>query len=500
MNLRFLSYFTVCLSLLSAAVSCNKNDDDNTTTNYSIYSNTTTLVSSFSLTKDDNVLHHLDSVFFTIDQDRGMIYNADSLPKGTNVSKLCVNMTSASTVSKVEFLVTDGKVQGDKTITYTSTTKDTIDFSGSVKMRVTANDGTTTRLYSVKVNVHNVEPDTLRWPLSSRRELPFSGTLSASKTVGWQGAAATMLCDKGAYYFCTAATPDDGSWNKNALTLDFTPDIDSFVAGETQMYVLSTSNELYASPDGLSWTACGVKWRSILGCYGDRALGIIDDAGTNKHDEFPRADGFAPTALEAGFPVANATPMVLAANEWTTHQQAMIAGGRTEDGSLTSDVWGYDGTRWGRVSRDAAANKLPAIEGAVMVPYYTHKLDTVRYTARQQAAWLMLGGKLADGTMNRTVWLSNNQGVVWTKAPSHYQLAAHVPDFWKAQALVMTHTLSGSAAKAPLAAPYKPSVVTDITEWQCPYIYLCGGYSQSNAALPSVWRGVITRLEFKPVR
>ena len=132
MNLRFLSYFTVCLSLLSAAVSCNKNDDDNTTTNYSIYSNTTTLVSSFSLTKDDKVLHHLDSVFFTIDQDRGMIYNADSLPKGTNVSKLCVNMTSASTVSKVEFLVTGGKVQGDKTITYTSTTKDTIDFSGDI--------------------------------------------------------------------------------------------------------------------------------------------------------------------------------------------------------------------------------------------------------------------------------------------------------------------------------------------------------------------------------
>ena len=41
---------------------------------------TDVIVSSFSLSKDDSILANLDTVFFSIDLQRGRIFNADSLP------------------------------------------------------------------------------------------------------------------------------------------------------------------------------------------------------------------------------------------------------------------------------------------------------------------------------------------------------------------------------------------------------------------------------------
>ena len=49
-------------------------------------------VTSFSINKNDKVLTGLDSVFFSIDLVNARIFNADSLPKGTDVSKLVIKI------------------------------------------------------------------------------------------------------------------------------------------------------------------------------------------------------------------------------------------------------------------------------------------------------------------------------------------------------------------------------------------------------------------------
>lgn len=80
----------VC-SLPALIVSCNKKDDDSS----EVLKDETVAsvaVSSFSLRANKNIMQNLDSVFFSIDLDRGIIYNADSLPKGTDISKLTVNI------------------------------------------------------------------------------------------------------------------------------------------------------------------------------------------------------------------------------------------------------------------------------------------------------------------------------------------------------------------------------------------------------------------------
>ena len=83
--LYLLTTIAVLLSSLASFTSCNKDNDNDDSYSYSS-STQTTLVTGFALQADAKVLSNLDSVHFTVDFDRGLIYNADSLPKGTDIS------------------------------------------------------------------------------------------------------------------------------------------------------------------------------------------------------------------------------------------------------------------------------------------------------------------------------------------------------------------------------------------------------------------------------
>ena len=110
----------VALIALPALVSCNKDKDkDDDTFTYST-SRQTTLIKAFGLQADADVLSSLDSVHFTVDYDRGLIYNADSLPVGTDITGLKVKIDFLNTVSSAIFSITGATEQSDTTIEYTA--------------------------------------------------------------------------------------------------------------------------------------------------------------------------------------------------------------------------------------------------------------------------------------------------------------------------------------------------------------------------------------------
>ena len=105
----------VLLSSLAPFTSCNKSKDDDDVYTYST-STQTTLVRAFGLQADAEVLASLDSVHFTIDYEKGLIYNADSLPVGTDISGLKVTVEFLNTVSSAVFNITGATSQADTTI------------------------------------------------------------------------------------------------------------------------------------------------------------------------------------------------------------------------------------------------------------------------------------------------------------------------------------------------------------------------------------------------
>ena len=497
MNRHFPLYLMFILLLSVTVASCNKKDEPKSTIddNYSVYSYSSTLVSAFSLKANTKIASGLDSVTFAIDQERGLIYNADSLPYGTRVTALCVNVTSASTVAERLFIVKNGTVQKDTTITYRNNGNDSIDFTGDVTLRVISRDGENTRDYKVKVNVHKEEPDVIVWDQSRRRDLPnVTSTLQDSKTVMINGDFMCLVNDNGNYVLSNAEDPLAGTWNKTEILFPFVPNVSSFTATPQALYILDETGELYSSTDmGASWTHCGVAWNTIVGAYNDRILGVKNDGTSWVHDEYPQRAGFVPVKIASNFPINGMSQLVMASNEWTASQQAMCMGGVLASGALSNAVWGYDGEQWGMVSNNSV---LPAMSGATLFSYYTYSRSSTSLIYNKRVTWMVMGGTLDDGSLNTTTYISRNQGINWSKGEGGLQLPAMIPAFSDAQIFVYDRQ---HRANAPRLNAYDPGQVTPVPEWDCSYIYLFGGYAANGTALNNVWEGVLRRLTYKPV-
>lgn len=122
--------------LMGMASACNSKSDQ---PEEIVVTPSTTAVKAFTLKANSAVLSNLDSVFFSIDLDNGVIFNADSLPKGTNITKLIPVITFANSMSEVKIEM-EGGSEKTGTVDYLESPNDTIDFSGKVTLNVTAAD------------------------------------------------------------------------------------------------------------------------------------------------------------------------------------------------------------------------------------------------------------------------------------------------------------------------------------------------------------------------
>ena len=106
-----LTAFSIIMSV--SCTSTNEADEETAT----LASNT--LVTAFSLQKNDSVLPHLDSVYFAIDVNKRIIYNPDSLPKGTKINRLVTSITfDASSTGTIK--ISGASTMADTTYTYNS--------------------------------------------------------------------------------------------------------------------------------------------------------------------------------------------------------------------------------------------------------------------------------------------------------------------------------------------------------------------------------------------
>lgn len=508
MNRKFLIYAFAAFVIASMAVSCNS-DDDYETEEYVPSSNVA--ITSFSLEANSKILANLDSVHFTIDLERALIYNADSLPKGTDVSRMLVNLQSGG--ANVEVNVKNGtRISADTTFTYSNA--DSIDFTGDVHIIVTAADEVTKRTYTVKVNVHEMLPDSLCWNRLARRDLPsIGGRVLEQRTVKYQGKAYCLMNEGDGYTLASIDNPGNNVWSKQELALGFTPDVRSLTATDDAAYILDTEGNLYSSHNLTSWQPCGTAWKVITCGYAGTALGVAQsDGGVLKHVAYPAIEG-AEVPVEPTFPLTGTSDMVMIDSQWNLAPVGIVTGGTDASGRVTGDTWGFDGSRWAKISEFA----IPPHTGMVMVPYTTFAVAS-NWTVTEYPTLVAFGGQLPDGTPDNTLYISRDNGVNWNRGDSLLQLPDYIERVACADAVVFSSTLSVDSRSAigddewtwmpAIGLPVWCSVLTGVPasratqpvqEWECPYIYVFGGVNATGTLSNNVWRGVINRLTFKPI-
>lgn len=167
---------TIGLLLMTVAMmmSClNSSDSDST-------SYTDAAISSFSIGNLQRTIHTTsstgaDSTYtttvsgalydFEIDQTGCRIFNPDSLPMGTDVSRVLVSM---SAYNNGTILIKD--VASDTLRFYNST--DSLDFTKPRIITALSNDGQGTRNYTVNINVYQEDPNAFVWKLMSNNWSP----------------------------------------------------------------------------------------------------------------------------------------------------------------------------------------------------------------------------------------------------------------------------------------------------------------------------------------
>ncbi len=487
--------------LIGTLSSCNKK----TETEEEIYMPASSVaVTNFSLKAKTGTKVKLDSVFFSIDLTHGVIFNADSLPVGTDVTKLVPVISYASSASAVTLTQSGGKYTGE--IDYKTNPSDSVDFSGKVVLKITAEDKTTTRSYDIKVNVHTMDPDSLIWDRVETLKMPSRmGSPEQQKTVGYKDTSYTLVKESdGSYTLAVATDLQVGEWEVHVPTLDFEPDVRTLNATSDQLFLLDSTGTLHTSADGLTWENTGCIWTNIIGAYDDAMLGMRSEGGKLLHTCWPADAGYAETPVSSDFPLSEYTDFVQFSNRWTTLPVGFLVGGRLADGSLTDKTWGFDGDHWAVLSE----GMTPKISGATLVPYFVYRKTSSSLMQTEFSVWMLIGGIRFDGKSNRTIYVSYDNGVNWYAAETSMQPSDNFPSLrnldgimaeWpKDASLESNWTVSGSRGETGMAR-VKYNVEYYKVYWDCPYIYIFGGTKEDGSLNCDIWRGVLNRLSFVPL-
>lgn len=488
-----------CLLLAAAfavgiiASSCNAKDKDDEEQVDTYYTTESVAITNFSLAPDLRVMKNLDSVYFSIDLEHGVVFNADSLPKGTDITKLIPKISYPSSVTSA-VIEMKGGTHREGTVNYYSNANDTIDFTGDVTLTLGASDKAITKTYRLMVNVHKEDPDTIYWDRMSTGTLPSRlPSPKAQKSVAYGGSPLSLIEESdGSYTVARTADIFGGTWDKTEVNLDFRPDLETLSAVGSCLYLVG-DGVLMSSPDGgLSWQKAASGWTGVIGRYGDMLLGMAGSRMTTwPEGQLPAME------LPQGFPVSGFTAPVEFSNRWTTDPTIVIFGGVTASGEVSQASWAFDGSKWADISDRA----LPPLEGISAVEYYSYLKSASNGLLREFDACLVFGGRDADGNVNNTVYVSYDHGINWQRAQGYMQLPAAVEAGYMVDALAFGTSLESSLSdrwsSSRRRIPFE--IDGDTVRWNCPYIFLFGGFDGSMTLNPKIRSGVLQRLTFVPL-
>ncbi len=491
------SFLFICLLLLGA---CNAKDEPEKIDTQIAPS---VAVTKFSIKPNASVMSDLDSVFFSIDLDHKVIYNADSLPKGTKIDKLVPLITYPASVTRAEITMTGGETR-EGTVNYVSNPSDSIDFTGHVSLRLSNDDESVSMTYTLKVNVHKTVADSLMWDKEAVSALPSRMASPRDQKTVSVGKDIVSLIEEANSTFTLARcqNPAESSWSKEEVTFPFVPQVRSFSTDGTNLYILDSSKSLFKSTDGKNWTAAGCEWIGIIGEFNGSLLGIMPGPSP-LFDIYPRPADFTPRALPDNFPTEDFSNFNSFSSKWSATPIGFFTGG-SRAGTASNATWAYDGETWTIISD----NPLPPLRNAVVVPYFSYLKTTTSWIQTEYSVWLCMGGTDASGNPNETLYISYDNGVNWAKAGDLMQYPDFIRSGYSADAIIRsiprTASLDDNWRKIR-ASRHTPQMRLSYTiegsqiDWECPYIYLFGGFGKDGKLNDEIRRAVLARLTFTPI-
>ncbi|MCX6308641.1 MAG: DUF6242 domain-containing protein, partial [Bacteroidia bacterium] len=296
----------------------------------------------------ENFIFNIDQYHgVAVDSTSGIIENLDSLPYGSVISAL---------YPKVTFQSTNGNIYINDSLWQDG---DSIDFSVPVVLKNTSYDGLFAKSYTIKINVHQVDPDSMSLE-QSPSGLPSPA--SANKILEVNGVLFDYVPAVGGGLKQFRSIDSCKTWTAQVVTgLPGEMNLQSLCTFGSTFLITSKSNLSYVSNDGLTWSAINpmssggavtvlTLYGEINGKYRPDPSALIGMLLTTAGDTcFGRStDGLNWTIgskVPTNFPIS-AYALIKSATV-TNVQFYTIAGGMNASGSQITTVWSTeDGKNW----------------------------------------------------------------------------------------------------------------------------------------------------------
>lgn len=344
-----------------------------------------------------------NNLTFTIDQKELLIQNRDSLPYNTDLSKVVMNMSYNGALAYVR---PSDAWDDDPWNDYSSS--DSLDLRVPLHIRIIATDNTE-RKYTLKINVHAMESDSLKWD-SVACDNAIQGN-HPMKATSLKEQVAVLVNDGASVAWITHDLSSEGEWNRHVTDLPQNTDVSSLAKGPNAVFVNTEDGGLYSSNDGIAWEKLyqqeGLR---LVGVSNDKLYAIFNGA---LNSIYHGAEAWKMETLDADFSlmpdmeIADITYL-----QTSTLTRMLIVGNRSEEEDSCAVVWSKcwtdfedeDAESWMHYGSPWSSNTaMPKLTQMTLL-HYDNKL-------------MALGGDSRDGdvkTLER-FFVSEDNGLTWQR-------------------------------------------------------------------------------------
>lgn len=435
MRIKFLSVIVSFLAISFAMSSCLDNDNtieygtDPTIQSFSINDiNTDSIIKNgnYNGTEDTTIVIKLtgSDYPFTIDQlasgsykydngekdgiYTGMIFNKDSLPVGTNIKKVVVNMSLNGYI-----LYYPKDINGKDSLSMWNST-DSLDFSSPVYFSVYAQDPAlqnSPKIYQVKINVHQQYPDSLEWKQMPESNFEVTG---AQKAVLFNNNI--FVYSANAAYQGNITSEKQITWDELTLS-GFPAQVPtSLVVFNDNLYAtINGSSEYYVSNNGKEWSKHSFTEGTIetlLGVSKNQLLAVAEKDG-NKYSYIMSATGEwkQKEELPKDFPTTGVASVSYPLKHNSTIEKTIILSNDPLADNDNAVCWGLlsNNEKWTQYSPNSESSyKCPRLDNLALI-YYNNELYA-------------FGGK-GDNAF-KAFYTSKDEGITWKEAISNISIPA----------------------------------------------------------------------------
>jgi len=407
-------------------------------------SDTTTVSSSpyFSslVFKSNDSIPYLNTATFTLSEydaasKDSIIVNLDSLPYKTRIDSVNPTFTFKSSAAIRLYYLPGNKYKRDSVWL---TGKDTIDFKQPVRVRNFATDGKTYKEYTVKTNVHQVNPEAYQWKKASdnlgQAGLKNQKAITRNDTIFYYQ-------NDGTNGFLNISTNGYNWTQKTVNGLPVNTQLNDMTLFKGQVFVSKDGFNLYSSSNGINWIKKSLtefSFKSLLFVFNDLLWAVVQANDASYHfansadgiiwnmrgtipDNFPVSD-FASVSFKS--PTGKERVLVtngysanglIEYNRWTTEDVTGVnwldfdtENGTLEDLVVGGSIISYDNKllAFGLKSDDTSLYKISKDEGlSWQVPDTTLNILPAAYRAnpRQYQSVVVFKPKTYDKINSATL-------------------------------------------------------------------------------------------------